>query len=56
MVGIDPAPALIAKARELAADIPNASLQQADGSQLPIDAEMFDAAATRRPSCVVRRR
>ena len=35
---------LVAKARELAATVPNAAFEVADGGQLPIDAETFDAA------------
>jgi SAM-dependent methyltransferase len=43
VIGADPAPALLDKARELAADLPNATFQQADGRCLPLDAETFDA-------------
>lgn len=48
VVGVDPSPGLVARARELAAGLPNVSFQEADGSQLPIDAETFDAAVLHR--------
>lgn len=42
VVGVDPAPALLERARELAADIPNITFQEADGRSLPFDDEEFD--------------
>jgi ubiquinone/menaquinone biosynthesis C-methylase UbiE len=43
VVGIDPAPAFLRKARELAADLPNVSFQEADGRELSFDDATFDA-------------
>ena len=37
VVGIDPAPSLLARARVLTADLPNVSFQAADGRSLPFD-------------------
>ena len=42
VVGIDPAPALLEKARAAAADLPNVSFQESDGRSLPFAEAMFD--------------
>jgi ubiquinone/menaquinone biosynthesis C-methylase UbiE len=42
VVGVDPAPTLLARARELAADLPNVTFQEADGRSLPFGDEAFD--------------
>ena len=42
VVGVDPAPALIARARELAGDLPTVEYREADGRELPLDAGTFD--------------
>jgi SAM-dependent methyltransferase len=42
VVGIDPAPSLLARARELAADLPNLTFRQGDGRSLPLEDETFD--------------
>ena len=42
VIGVDPAPALLEKARVAAADLPNVSFQEGDGRSLPFDGEMFD--------------
>jgi ubiquinone/menaquinone biosynthesis C-methylase UbiE len=42
VVGTDPAPALLERARELATNSDRVSFQQADGRCLPFDAETFD--------------
>jgi ubiquinone/menaquinone biosynthesis C-methylase UbiE len=42
VVGIDPAPSLLARAHELAADLPNLTFQQADGRSLPLGDHTFD--------------
>ena len=43
VVGVDLAPALLARARELAADLPNVAFQEADARALPFAGESFDA-------------
>ena len=43
VVGVDPAPALLGRARELAADLPNVTFQEADGRELPFENGSFDA-------------
>ena len=43
VVGVDPAPGLLAKARELAAELPNVTYGEADGRALPFDDATFDA-------------
>ncbi len=43
VVGVDPSPVWIAKARELAAGKPNLSFQEADGKDLPFEDASFDA-------------
>lgn len=45
VVGVDPAPALLAKARVAAADMPNVSFEEADGRSLPFDDALFDVVA-----------
>jgi SAM-dependent methyltransferase len=42
VVGIDPAPALIARARELAGDLTTVEYREADGRELPFDGGAFD--------------
>jgi ubiquinone/menaquinone biosynthesis C-methylase UbiE len=42
VVGVDPAPSLLDKARELAADLPNIAFHEADGRSLPFEAAAFD--------------
>jgi ubiquinone/menaquinone biosynthesis C-methylase UbiE len=42
VVGVDPAPSLLRRARDLAADLPGVIFQEADGRSLPFDAETFD--------------
>jgi SAM-dependent methyltransferase len=42
VTGVDPAPSLIARARELAAGLVNVSFDEADGRSLPFEDESFD--------------
>jgi SAM-dependent methyltransferase len=42
VVGVDPAPALLEKARAAAANLPNVSFQEGDGRALPFDDATFD--------------
>jgi ubiquinone/menaquinone biosynthesis C-methylase UbiE len=42
VVGVDTAPSLLDKARELAADLANLAFQEADGRSLPFEAGAFD--------------
>lgn len=42
VVGVDVAPSLLSKARELAADLPNVTFREADGRSLPFEDETFD--------------
>jgi ubiquinone/menaquinone biosynthesis C-methylase UbiE len=42
VVGVDPAPALLERARELAVDVPTITFEAADGRALPFDDEAFD--------------
>jgi SAM-dependent methyltransferase len=42
VTGVDTAPSLLDKARELAADLPNLTFQEADGRSLPFEAGAFD--------------
>jgi ubiquinone/menaquinone biosynthesis C-methylase UbiE len=42
VVGVDVAPSLLSKARNLAADLPNLTFRQADGRCLPFEDETFD--------------
>jgi SAM-dependent methyltransferase len=42
VVGIDPSPSFLAKARELARDLPNITFREADGRSLPFEDEAFD--------------
>jgi ubiquinone/menaquinone biosynthesis C-methylase UbiE len=42
VIGVDPAPALLARARELAAEVLNITFQEADGRSLPFGDEAFD--------------
>jgi ubiquinone/menaquinone biosynthesis C-methylase UbiE len=44
VVGVDPSPTLLEKARELAAGRPSLKFEQADGRELPFDADCFDLA------------
>jgi SAM-dependent methyltransferase len=43
VIGTDPAPALLERARELAADVSNVAFQEADGRCLPFAADTVDA-------------
>jgi SAM-dependent methyltransferase len=42
VVGVDPAPSLLGRARELAANLPNATFREADARSLPFEAGSFD--------------
>ena len=42
VVGVDMLPSLLTKARDLAADLPNLTFQQADARSLPFEDETFD--------------
>jgi len=42
VIGVDPAPLLLEKARELAKDVPNVSFREADGRLLPFAPASFD--------------
>jgi SAM-dependent methyltransferase len=42
VLGVDPSPVFIAKARALAQDIPNLSFKESDGRSLALDAASFD--------------
>ena len=42
VVGVDPAPVLLERARDLAAELSNAAFQEADGRALPFGNEAFD--------------
>jgi SAM-dependent methyltransferase len=42
VIGVDPAPFLLEKARELTVDVSNVSFQEADGRSLPFADESFD--------------
>jgi ubiquinone/menaquinone biosynthesis C-methylase UbiE len=42
VLGVDPAPSLLERARELAEGLPNLSFRQADGRALPLEDESFD--------------
>lgn len=42
VVGVDPAPTFLNKARELAAALPNVAFREADGRSLPFENEAFD--------------
>lgn len=42
VVGVDPAPALLERARAAAAELPNASFREGDGRSLPFDGGTFD--------------
>jgi ubiquinone/menaquinone biosynthesis C-methylase UbiE len=42
VVGVDPAPALLARARSLAAALPNVAFREADGRSLPLETGSFD--------------
>ena len=41
VVGVDPAPSLLARARSIAAALPSVSFQQADGRALPFEREVI---------------
>jgi ubiquinone/menaquinone biosynthesis C-methylase UbiE len=43
VVGVDPAPFLLAKAREFAAGLPNVTFEETDARALPFAGEAFDA-------------
>jgi SAM-dependent methyltransferase len=42
VIGVDPAPAFLSKARELAVNLPNVTFREADGRSLPFESETFD--------------
>ncbi len=42
VIGVDTAPSLLSKARELAADLPNPTFREADARSLPFEDEAFD--------------
>ena len=42
VIGVDPAPSLLSKARALAAELPNIRFEEADGRSLPFDDRSFD--------------
>jgi ubiquinone/menaquinone biosynthesis C-methylase UbiE len=42
VLGVDPAPSLLSKARTLATDLPNIRFEEADGRALPFDPQSFD--------------
>jgi ubiquinone/menaquinone biosynthesis C-methylase UbiE len=42
VVGVDVAPSLLIKARDLATDLPNVTFQESDGRSLPFEDEIFD--------------
>lgn len=42
VIGVDPAPALLEKARAAAADMPEVSFREGDGRSLPFDSATFD--------------
>jgi ubiquinone/menaquinone biosynthesis C-methylase UbiE len=44
VVGVDPAPSLLARARELARELPNVDFQEADGRALPFAPDTFHVA------------
>ncbi|MCL4265268.1 MAG: methyltransferase domain-containing protein [Anaerolineae bacterium] len=44
VIGIDPSPVFIARARTLSQGIPNLSFEEGDGRALPFDADAFDVA------------
>jgi SAM-dependent methyltransferase len=54
VVGVDPAPSLLRRARQLAADLPHVSFQEADGRSLPmadasVDVVIFDSTLSHVP-------
>jgi SAM-dependent methyltransferase len=52
-IGVDPSPAFVAKARELASGMINLSFQEADGCSLPFDNNAFDAVVFHTTLCHV---
>ena len=46
VVGVDPSPELLSRARERARGVPNVEFVEADGERLPFDDYSFDLAAT----------
>ena len=46
VVGVDPAPGLLDKARTAAADMPNVSFREGDGRSLPFEDAIFDIVAS----------
>ncbi len=48
VLGVDPSPVLVAKARELASDVPSLSFEVADGRDLRLDDATFDAVVVHR--------
>jgi SAM-dependent methyltransferase len=52
-VGVDPSPAFVAKARELARDVASLTFETADGRSLPFDAASFDGVVFHTTLCHV---
>jgi len=52
-VGVDPSPVFVAKARELARDLPSVSFETADGRSLPFAAASFEAVVFHTTLCHV---
>jgi SAM-dependent methyltransferase len=52
-VGVDPSPVFIARATELAHQVPNVSFRQADGRSLPFAPESFDVVVAHTTLCHV---
>jgi SAM-dependent methyltransferase len=55
IVGVDPSPGLVARAGELAADLPSVTFEVADGRAVPFGDEEFDAVVIHRVLCHVPR-
>lgn len=52
VVGVDPAPSLLIKARELSTEFSNIRYQEGDGRSLRFDGESFDAVVSIRPCAI----
>jgi SAM-dependent methyltransferase len=51
VVGIDPSPFLVARARELASGTPNLCFEEADGRELPVSSSSFDVVVSHTTLC-----
>ena len=51
VVGVDPSPIFLAKARDLARDVPNLSFVEGDGRAVPLDDASFDVAVFHTTLC-----